>query len=113
MTDQTTNQHTEPAAGDPGKDRAVTEPAQARPDPTELETPVAELEDLWRRALADLDNLRKRIAKQIEAARDDERARVVAQWLPVVDHLELALEHARADPGALIEGVRVVRDQAL
>jgi molecular chaperone GrpE len=93
----------------------------ARPDEVEalrariaeLEEQVKQLEDNWRRALADLDNLRKRMAREIQAARAEERARVVAQWLPVVDHLELALEHARAVPGALIEGVRVVRDQAV
>jgi molecular chaperone GrpE len=78
-----------------------------------LETEVRELEDRWRRALADLDNVRKRFARDIERERANERARVVAQFLPVVDNLELALEHAGSDPNALIEGVRVVRDQAV
>jgi molecular chaperone GrpE len=87
--------------------------ADIQTTPSELEARVAELEDRWRRALADLDNLRKRRARDIEAARADARARVVAQFLPVIDHLELALEHAQADPGALIEGVRLVRDQAV
>jgi molecular chaperone GrpE len=80
---------------------------------TELEAQVTDLEDRWRRALADLDNLRKRLAREIQTARADERARVLTQLLPVVDHLELALEHAQSDPDALIEGVRVVRDQAV
>ena len=35
------------------------------------------------------------------------------QWLPVVDNLDRALEHAEADPAAIIDGVRAVRDQAL
>ena len=42
-----------------------------------------------------------------------ERARVAAEWLPVVDNLDLALEHAGGRPGAIVEGVRAVRDQAL
>ncbi len=78
-----------------------------------LRARVAELEDLWRRAAADLDNLRKRAAREAGRVRADERARVAAQWLPVVDNLELALEHAKADPTAIVDGVRGVRDQAV
>jgi molecular chaperone GrpE len=78
-----------------------------------LEARVAELEDQWRRALADLDNLRKRFVREVERERADERARVAASWLPVIDHLEMALEHAAANPGSIVEGVRSVRDQAV
>lgn len=79
----------------------------------ELRARVAHLEDQWRRAVADLDNLRKRVARDSQQLRADERARVAAQWLPVIDNLDLALEHAGADPAALLAGVRAVRDQAL
>ena len=79
----------------------------------ELRARVAELEDQWRRALADLDNLRKRVARESAAQSDAERARVAAQWLPVVDNLDLALEHATSDPSAVVQGVRAVRDQAV
>jgi molecular chaperone GrpE len=74
---------------------------------------VAELEDRWRRALADLDNLRKRYARELARERAAERARVAAAWLPVVDGLDRALAHAAGDPGAIVEGVRAVREQAL
>ena len=80
---------------------------------TELEKRVAELDNLWRRALADADNLRKRHAREIEQLRDQERAEVARDWLPVLDNLDRALEHAGADPGAIIEGVRAVRNQAV
>jgi molecular chaperone GrpE len=79
----------------------------------ELEARVEELEDHRRRALADLDNQRKRMIREIERARADERARVAADWLPIVDHLELALAHARSRPAAILDGVQSVRDQAL
>ena len=79
----------------------------------ELEQRVAELEDLWRRALAELDNYRKRTARELARARRDERAKAAAEWLPVIDNLDLALEHARADPENIVEGVRAVRQQAL
>ena len=34
-------------------------------------------------------------------------------WLPVVDNLERALAHSGAEPAAIIEGIRAVREQAL
>ena len=74
---------------------------------------LAEMEDRWRRALADLDNLRRRYERELERATTAERARVAAEWLPVVDNLELALEHAGVDPAAIVEGVRAVRDIAV
>ncbi|WP_046500544.1 nucleotide exchange factor GrpE [Streptomyces odonnellii] len=74
---------------------------------------LAEVQDAWRRALADLDNLRKRYARELEQVRQAERARTAAQWLPVLDHLELALAHARAEPSSVIQGVEAVRDQAV
>jgi molecular chaperone GrpE (heat shock protein) len=74
---------------------------------------LADLEDRWRRALADLDNLRKRYARELERERAAERARVAAQFLPVVDNLDRALAHATTDPGAIVEGVRAVREEAL
>lgn len=80
---------------------------------TELRSRVTQLEDQWRRAVADLDNFRKRTSREQEGQRAAERARVAAEWLPVVDNLDLALEHAGADPESIVDGVRSVRDQAL
>lgn len=74
---------------------------------------IAVLEDRLRRALADLENLRKRHAREVEGQRAAAVNRVAAAWLPVLDNLDLALSHADADPSAIIEGVRAVRDQAL
>ena len=74
---------------------------------------VAALEDRLRRALADLDNVRKRYAREVERQRAAEVNRVAAAWVPVLDNLDLALSHADADPSTIIEGVRAVRDQAL
>jgi len=78
-----------------------------------LQARLAEAEDQKLRALADLDNLRKRCAAQVERAEDDARAQVARQWLPVVDNLERALEHAAADPRTIVEGIQAVRQQAL
>lgn len=74
---------------------------------------IAELEDARLRALADLDNMRKRCAAQTRRAEEDARAAVARQWLPVIDSLDLALAHATADPATIVDGVEAVREQAL
>ncbi|WP_374969645.1 nucleotide exchange factor GrpE [Terrabacter sp. BE26] len=77
------------------------------------EKQIAELEDSWRRTAAELENFRKRCAKDVVRAREQERTSVAARWLPILDSLERALEHASSDPGQIVEGVRAVRQQAL
>jgi len=74
---------------------------------------IGELEDAHLRALADLDNLRKRCAAQIRRAEEEATAAVARQWLPVIDSLDLALAHATADPATIVDGVEAVREQAL
>lgn len=77
------------------------------------ETGTAELEDRWRRAVADLDNLRKRFARELSRERLAERNSMLRAWLPVVDNLERALAHAGEDANPVVGGVRAVRDQAV
>jgi molecular chaperone GrpE len=74
---------------------------------------IAELQEARLRALADLDNTRKRCAAQTRRAEEDARAAVARQWLPVIDSLDLALAHATADPATIVDGVEAVREQAL
>jgi molecular chaperone GrpE len=90
----------------------VDERPDLQPRVSELEAQVARLEDQWRRTLADLDNLRKRGAREQRRQTDEERARVAAAWLPVLDNLDRALQHAAADPASILAGVEAVRDQA-
>jgi molecular chaperone GrpE len=94
------------AAPEPG---TATDPATL----DRLRADVERLTDQWRRALADLDNTRKRAARESARARADERARVALEWLPVLDNLDRALEHGRSEPGTVLEGVEAVRQQAL
>lgn len=102
---------------DPQADRAQVEGEAVDPQhatavsaPTSEE--VAALQTRLQRAAADLDNLRKRYARELERERRAERNRVAAAFLPVLDNLELALAHAEADPTAILEGVRHVAEQA-
>ena len=96
-----------------GQEAAKAALASAEVELADLRSQVRELADLRLRALADLDNLRKRCATQIGQAAAEGRASVAAAWLPVVDNLDRALDHSQADPDVIIQGVRSVRDQAL
>ena len=114
--DQLSPSQRPPAEGAAPAGDAARGPADATPDP-DLEphppAPRTELEDQLRRALADLDNLRKRYTRELAAERERERARVTSEWLPVVDNLERALQHAGSDDQAVLDGVRAVYEQAV
>jgi molecular chaperone GrpE len=67
-----------------------------------------EAEDHWNKYLrtaAELDNLRKRSAREIEAARKFGAERLAQALLPVRDSLEAALAvGVKADPASLLQG---------
>jgi molecular chaperone GrpE len=112
MSEQQT--HEQESGDQPMPGPASREQQPSGRDPLEeARARIAELEDNWRRTAAELDNFRKRCAKDLVRARQQERARTAAGWLPVLDNLERALEHASSDPEHIIEGVRAVHQQAL
>jgi molecular chaperone GrpE len=94
-----------PAPGPPASphDHPAADAGRAGPD----------WEDRWRRAAADLENLRRRYGRELERERAAERARVAGAWLPILDNLELALAHAGSDRGAVVAGVQAVRGLAV
>ncbi|MDC7120628.1 nucleotide exchange factor GrpE [Cellulomonas fimi] len=100
-----------PGTAEPSQDG--TAPPVAAADAPPAGPDVAQLQDRWRRALADLDNLRKRYATELERERGLERDRVTSAFLPVLDNIDRALEHAGADPRSILEGVHALREQAL
>ena len=51
---------------------------------------LAQIEDRYRRALADLDNYRKRTAQEIDRRVQDAREATIRDWLDVVDSVERA-----------------------
>ncbi|MDG4751601.1 nucleotide exchange factor GrpE [Micromonospora sp. WMMD718] len=102
----TTPEHDTGRGDEPTTATTGDSPADAGPT-------AAELQDRWRRAVADLDNLRKRYERQLAEQARTERARTAAAFLPVLDNLELALQHAAADPASIVAGVQAVREQAV
>ncbi|MEA2535581.1 MAG: molecular chaperone GrpE [Actinomycetota bacterium] len=121
MADQTTPSRGEPREDqrthpDEGPDTATDTSQRGNGQSArvaELSAQVATLDDRWRRAVADLENLRKRMAVEVDRERSYERNRAASALLPIVDNLDLALEHAAADPRSLIQGLLAVRDQAV
>jgi molecular chaperone GrpE len=88
----------------------------------QLEAAVAKLEvekkenfDKYLRAVADLENYRKRNKRDLDDARAEAKTKVLKEMLPVVDNLERAVEHAEKsqDPGAVVDGIRLVLRQFL
>jgi molecular chaperone GrpE len=70
---------------------------------------LARLEDRYKRALADLDNYRKRSAREVERRAAEIREALIRDWLEVLDSVERAL---RMQPdGPLGQGLRAVLDQ--
>lgn len=95
--------------------------AEAAPAETALETALAaaneKAEDNWNqylRAVAELDNTRKRAERDIEQARRFALERFAADLLPVKDSLEMGLNaatDAQDKPGALLEGTEMTLRQ--
>jgi len=57
------------------------------------EKKIAELEDKWKRALADYHNLEKRIVKEKESFVRFSNAQLWGKLLPIIDDLELGEKH--------------------
>ena len=83
----------------------------------ELETQLADARDearqnheRWLRERADLENLKKRAARERAETIRFANEQVLKDMLPIVDNLERAVEHARSggDGQPLVEGVALV-----
>jgi molecular chaperone GrpE len=77
---------------------------------TELQARNEHLEDRYKRSLADLDNYRKRSAREVDHRVAESREALVRDWLGAVDSVERALTMAQADD-PLREGLRGVLEQ--
>lgn len=70
-----------------------------------------EVEDIRLRALAEVDNIRKRVVKEKEEAIKFAASNVLTDILPALDNLDLALEHAKGQEACkdLLVGVEMTR----
>jgi molecular chaperone GrpE len=72
---------------------------------------MAEAEDTKLRALADNENFKRRIQRETEEVRKFATESVLADLLPVLDNLALAIEHAGANEACkgIVMGVEMTR----
>jgi molecular chaperone GrpE len=95
---------TEPAI----EEKPETEKEQPR-DVDELNKELSELKDKYLRLYADFENYKRLVAKNKEELIKYSNEDLMRELLPVIDHLELALQHsAKGDNlSALAEGVQM------
>lgn len=104
---------TDPQAAGPAADAAPAESAEPTAAPQNSQNPdlIQELTVKYEtahadylRALAELDNYRKRAQREMEQARTFAIERFAGELLPVMDGFELGLKSADKDPKVFIEG---------
>jgi molecular chaperone GrpE len=86
-----------------------TQEPQAAGAQEDLTAELARLEDRYKRALADLDNYRKRTSREIERRVAEVKESLLRDWLEAVDTVERAIriEHDER----CLDGLRAVIDQ--
>lgn len=103
----------------PAEEAEATEPAAEEakePELSELEkaqNEAAEMKTRYLRAVADLENYRKRIAREKQDIIRNAAANVVESLLPVLDNMKLGLQAAENHPEAkdVTYGFKMVDDQ--
>jgi molecular chaperone GrpE len=118
--------HDEPRPGQPAPNDPAQRPIELSPEDQAAEQPaevaelreqlankdkeIAELKDRYLRALADTDNIRKRMRQQSEDAIRLQRENLLRDLLPITDNLERAVEAARGGGNGkpIVEGVEMV-----
>jgi molecular chaperone GrpE len=79
--------------------------SEGRVDLQQLEAELQQFRDRYMRTVAELDNVRKRAARDVEQAHRYAVEKLAAELLPVLDSLQLAVAHANtADAASLAAG---------
>jgi molecular chaperone GrpE len=111
---------TDPNAAANGNDTASTGDKPASPDPAALAQEVAETRDKLLRALADMENLRRRTEREVADARAYGVTGLARDLIGVADDLRRALDAAEESEAivdgpakALCEGVELIERQLL
>lgn len=97
-----------PVADEAAGDREPAAEAAAAPDAEE-----PDYKDQWMRAVAELDNVRKRSRRDAAVAEQRGIARLAREQLPAIDNLDRAIDSAR-DQGApeeFVNGLALVRGE--
>ena len=111
--DQPVSEEREPAPHAPVPDEAAAAESAA-PDAVPEEP---DYKDKWLRAVAELDNVRKRARRDVGAAESRGIFKLARELLPALDNFERALAAAEAQPENrdhhLTDGIRLVQSELL
>ena len=103
----------DPAPEAPAPDDAVVEEAAAQ----EAVPEEPDYKDKWLRAVAELDNVRKRARRDVGVAESRGVFKLARELLPALDNFERALAAAEAQPENrdhhLTDGIRLVQSELL
>lgn len=91
---------------------AEAAPAEQTPEPAApnpLEAELAAAKERYLRLLADVDNMRKRQARELEERTARANERLLGTLIPVFDQFEMALAAAKED-SPFVQGVRMIAE---
>src|ERR1700752_503223 len=92
-------------AGAPQPDLVQAETGELTAKLSEYENKLGDMRDLLLRERAEIENQRKRLARDVEQERKFANERLLSDLLPVCDNLVPGLAADTADAGALREGM--------
>jgi len=101
------NQNPEPGASSPEEDYGLDNELE------QLRSAMASLREEALRERAELDNQRKRLARDVDQARRFANEKLLSQLLPVLDSLDAGLQAASAETGPLKDGLEMTLRQLL
>ncbi len=91
----------------------LKEVEQLRQELEQARAEAAEYKDRWLRAVAEMENLRKRLEKRFTDEAEREKRRFLRAILPLVDNLEMVIKHSETNPDVLREGVKMIYQEFL
>lgn len=101
------NENPNPGAETPEDDYGLDDELE------QLRTAMASLREEALRERAELDNQRKRLARDVDQARRFANEKLLSQLLPVLDSLDAGLAAASAETGPLKDGLELTLRQLL
>ncbi len=97
------------------RDASASEPETTEPEIERLRRELTDTTDRYLRALAELDNTKRRAQRDREEYVRHANESLIRELLPVLDNLDRALQAARASagPGGVVDGVELIRRELL
>lgn len=109
-----TEHQTDPNPAETAENAEGTEPIDSLDSQIDaLKAELAKVAEDALRERAELENQRKRLARDVDTARRFANERLLGDLLPVIDSLEAGLAAASSDAGALRDGMELTLKQLL